>query len=287
MNYYDNNGSLVIEGLKDFNIEEILECGQCFRFAKLGDLKYSVTALGRVLTAEQKGDSLTLYDCTADEFEAKWRHYFDMDRDYGAIKEKISYNDDIMRSAVNYAGGIRLLNQEPYECLLSFIISQNNNIPRIKGIIAAMSDKYGTDGNFPTLEQLSDVTEDDLFALKMGFRNKYIYDAVHKLLAGEVRLDTLIDMPCDEAREELKKIKGVGNKVADCVLLFSLGHREVFPIDVWVRRVVSELYFDGEEQSLNAIADFARNKWGELAGYAQQYLFYYARSGSMGKQTNP
>lgn len=287
MNYYDNNGSLVIEGLKDFNIEEILECGQCFRFAKLGDLKYSVTALGRVLTAEQKGDSLTLYDCTADEFEAKWWHYFDMDRDYGAIKEKISYNDDIMRSAVNYAGGIRLLNQEPYECLLSFIISQNNNIPRIKGIIAAMSDKYGTDGNFPTLGQLSNVTEDDLFALKMGFRNKYIYDAVHKLLAGEVRLDTLIDMPCDEAREELKKIKGVGNKVADCVLLFSLGHREVFPIDVWVRRVVSELYFDGEEQSLNAIADFARNKWGELAGYAQQYLFYYARSGSMGKQTNP
>lgn len=287
MNYYDNNGSLVIEGLKDFNIEEILECGQCFRFIKLDDLKYSITALGRVLTAEQKGDSLTLYDCTAGEFEAKWRHYFDMDRDYGAIKEKISYNDDIMRSAVNYAGGIRLLNQEPYECLLSFIISQNNNIPRIKGIIVAMSDKYGTDGNFPTLGQLSDVTEDDLFALKMGFRNKYIYDAVHKLLAGEVRLDTLIDMPCDEAREELKKIKGVGNKVADCVLLFSLGHREVFPIDVWVRRVVSELYFDGEEQSLNAIADFARNKWGELAGYAQQYLFYYARSGSMGKQTNP
>lgn len=287
MNYYDNNGSLVIEGLKDFNIEEILECGQCFRFVKLDDLKYSITALGRVLTAEQKGDSLTLYDCTADEFEAKWRHYFDMDRDYGTIKEKISCNDDIMRSAVNYAGGIRLLNQEPYECLLSFIISQNNNIPRIKGIIAAMSDKYGTDGNFPTLGQLSDVTEDDLFALKMGFRNKYIYDAVHKLLAGEVRLDTLVDMPCDEAREELKKIKGVGNKVADCVLLFSLGHREVFPIDVWVRRVVSELYFDGEEQSLNAIADFARNKWGELAGYAQQYLFYYARSGSMGKQTNP
>lgn len=283
MNYYMDGKDLVVDGLRDFNIEEILECGQCFRFFKLGDLKYSIRALGRELTLEQTGNSLKLFNCGAEEFETKWRHYFDMDRDYGAIKEKISRNDSIMSAAVDYAGGIRLLNQEPYECLLSFIISQNNNIPRIKGIIASMSEVYGSEGNFPTLMELENVTPEELFALKMGFRNKYIYDAVHRLLSGEVSLDKLEDMPCNEAREELKKIKGVGNKVADCVLLFSLGHREVFPIDVWVRRVVSELYFDGQEQSLNTISDFARDKWGDLAGYAQQYLFYYARSGNLTK----
>lgn len=283
MNYYMDGKDLVVDGLRDFNIEEILECGQCFRFFKLGDLKYSIRALGRELTLEQTGNSLKLFNCGAEEFETKWRHYFDMDRDYGAIKEKISRNDSIMSAAVDYAGGIRLLNQEPYECLLSFIISQNNNIPRIKGIIASMSEVYGSEGNFPTLKELENVTPEELFALKMGFRNKYIYDAVHRLLSGEVSLDKLEDMPCNEAREELKKIKGVGNKVADCVLLFSLGHREVFPIDVWVRRVVSELYFDGQEQSLNTISDFARDKWGDLAGYAQQYLFYYARSGNLTK----
>ncbi len=283
MNYYMDGKDLVVDGLRDFNIEEILECGQCFRFFKLGDLKYSIRALGRELTLEQTGNSLKLFNCGAEEFETKWRHYFDMDRDYGAIKEKISRNDSIMSAAVDYAGGIRLLNQESYECLLSFIISQNNNIPRIKGIIASMSEVYGSEGNFPTLKELENVTPEELFALKMGFRNKYIYDAVHRLLSGEVSLDKLEDMPCNEAREELKKIKGVGNKVADCVLLFSLGHREVFPIDVWVRRVVSELYFDGQEQSLNTISDFARDKWGDLAGYAQQYLFYYARSGNLTK----
>lgn len=283
MKYTDNNGNLTISGLQDFNLAEILECGQCFRFEKEDELKYTITALGRTLTASQSGDSLTLYDCTEKEFKEKWHHYFDLDTDYAEIKRKISEGDEIMQAAVDYAGGIRLLNQQPYECLLSFIISQNNNIPRIKGIIAKMSEQYGTDSNFPTLEQLKDVTEEQLFALKMGFRNKYIYDAVKCLYGGGVQLDTLFDIDTDTARSELMKIKGVGPKVADCVLLFSLGHRNVFPIDVWVRRVISNLYFNGEEQSLKTIARFAEDKWGELAGYAQQYLFYFARSGEMDK----
>lgn len=283
MKYTDNNGNLRVSGLRDFNLMEILECGQCFRFEKEDELKYTITALGRTLTVSQSGDSLTLYSCTEKEFKEKWHHYFDLDTDYAEIKRKISENDEIMQAAVDYAGGIRLLNQQPYECLLSFIISQNNNIPRIKGIIAKMSEKYGTDGSFPTLEQLKDVTEEQLFALKMGFRNKYIYDAVKCLYDGSVQLDALFGMDTDNARRELMKIKGVGPKVADCVLLFSLGHRNVFPIDVWVRRVISSLYFNGEEQSLKTIARFAEDKWGELSGYAQQYLFYFARSGKMNK----
>ncbi len=284
MKYFNENNKLIVTDLSDFNLTEILECGQCFRFEKLDTLKYNISALGRVITACQpEENTLVLYDLTPEEFETKWSHYFDLETDYSAIKAEISQNDEIMSAAVAFAGGIRLLNQDPYECLLSFIISQNNNIPRIKGIISAMSSKYGTNGSFPTLDQLKNVTLDQLFELKMGFRNKYIYDAVKCLSNGTVQLEKLFNMDTHKAREELVKIKGVGPKVADCVLLFSLGHRNVFPIDVWVRRVISELYFDGQEQSLKTIADFAQNKWGPLAGYAQQYLFYFARSGQMEK----
>lgn len=270
-----------VSDLKDFNIAEILECGQCFRFEKMEDMKYKIFALGDEITVTQINNTLHIENCTGESFRKKWYHYFDLETDYGEIKEKISENDPVMQKAVTFAGGIRLLNQEPYECLLSFIISQNNNIPRIKKIIGAMSSKYGKNGRFPALEEMSCATEEELFALKMGFRNKYIYDAVQKLKKGEVRLESLFGMETPAARAELEKIKGVGPKVADCVLLFSLGHRDVFPVDVWVRRVMSELYFDGEEQSIKTIGEFAAEKWGSLAGYAQQYLFYYARSGNL------
>lgn len=271
-----------VSGLKDFNIKEILECGQCFRFEKLGDMKYKIFALGDEIVVSQADNNLHIENCTEEDFKKKWYHYFDLERDYGEIKKKISENDPIMERAVEFAGGIRLLNQEPYECLLSFIISQNNNIPRIKKIICAMSDKYGG-GRFPTLDEMSPATEEELFALRMGFRNKYIYDAVQKLKSGEVSLEGLSEAETQAARAELEKIKGVGPKVADCVMLFSLGHREVFPVDVWVRRVMSELYFGGEEQTIKTIGAFAAEKWGSLAGYAQQYLFYYARSGNLKK----
>lgn len=270
-----------VSGLKDFNIEEILECGQCFRFERLEHMKYRILALGEEIVVTQKGDSLFVENCTEENFHKKWWHYFDMDTDYGEIKRTISENDEIMARAVDFAGGIRLLNQEPYECLLSFIISQNNNIPRIKKIIGAMCERYGTQGRFPTATEMSSATEEELFALKMGFRNKYIYDGVQKILNMEVNLSELYGTETSKARAELEKIKGVGPKVADCVLLFSLGHRNVFPVDVWVRRVMSELYFGGEEQSIKTISAFAEEKWGALAGYAQQYLFYYARSGNI------
>ncbi len=284
MKIFIKNNDLIITELKDFNLREILECGQCFRFERLGDLRYTVTALGRTITACQQADTLTLYGCTEKEFKEKWYHYFDLETDYGEIKNTLSQNDEVMTAAIAYAGGIRLLNQDPYESLLSFIISQNNNIPRIKGIISAMSEKYGTEGAFPTLEQLLPVTAQELFDLKMGFRNKYIYDAVQCLSQKKVELHKLYTVDTDSARASLMQIKGVGPKVADCVLLFSLGHRNVFPIDVWVKRVMCQLYFNGREQSLKTISNFATEKWGNLAGYAQQYLFYYARS--TGLKTN-
>lgn len=286
MKYYEVNNSLIIEDAKCFNIEEILECGQCFRFEKIGELEYKIVAYGRVLNIMQVGNKVEMYPCCMEDFENIWKNYFDLGRDYSSIKNKISENDNIMKKAVEYAGGIRLLNQEPYECLLSFIISQNNNIPRIKGIIARMSEKYGTKSGelflFPTLEELNIASEEDLFELRMGFRAKYIRDCLDKLYSKEVDLNIINQLSTEELLKMLLKIKGVGQKVADCTMLFSMGRREVFPTDVWVKRVMEYLYFNGVETNIKDIHSFAKEKWGELAGYAQQYLFYYARSLKIG-----
>lgn len=285
MNYEEKEKSIVLKNIKDFDIEEILECGQCFRFEKLEEKHYRIVAMGRVLYIRQNGDTVEFYPCTKWEFENIWHYYFDLGTDYSEIKKIIS-NDDIMFSATEYAKGIRLLNQEPYECLLSFIISQNNNIPRIKGIIERMSEKYGKecDGKylFPTPEELADADVDSLFELRMGFRAKYIYDALQKLNSKEVDLHNADSMTTEELLNMLLKIKGVGQKVADCTMLFSMGRREVFPTDVWVKRVMEQLYFNKEETDIKTIHGFAKKKWGYLAGYAQQYLFYYARSLKIG-----
>jgi N-glycosylase/DNA lyase len=238
-----------------------------------------------VLIVEQKGDVTEFYPCTSEDFENIWKNYFDFDTDYIQIKKSLSQSDDIMKAAVEYADGIRILNQQPFECILSFIISQNNNIPRIKGIIANMAKKYGTACGekflFPTYEQLKNATVDDLFELRMGFRAKYIYDAVEKF-GGEICIEELLSLDTDEVRSRLMKIKGIGQKVADCSLMFSFGRREVFPTDVWVKRVMEYFYFDGEDTDIKKIHAFAKQKWGDNAGYAQQYLFYYARSLKIG-----
>jgi N-glycosylase/DNA lyase len=192
-----------------------------------------------------------------------------------------------MQKAVQYGSGVRLLNQDCYEALISFIISQNNNIPRIKGIIERMSERYGTRLGesylFPNVEQIGFADIDELSELRVGFRAKYIRDALDKLQSGEINLSELNSLNTEEARNELLKIKGVGRKVADCVLLFSMGRREVFPTDVWVKRVMEQLYFGGEDTDIKTIHSYAEKKWGKYSGYAQQYLFYYARSIQLGK----
>ncbi len=291
MNYCEINNTLIINDADSFNIEEILECGQCFRFEKIDELYYKITAYGKVLNIKQSGSRVEMFPCTEREFENIWKKYFDMERDYNEIKIAISQNDEIMKRAVEYADGIRILNQEPFECLLSFIISQNNNIPRIKGIIERMSEKYGSRLEcgclFPTLEELKNVSEEEFFELRMGFRAKYIRDCLDKLISGEVDLSKIDELDTEELLAMLLKIKGVGQKVADCTMFFSMGRREVFPIDVWVKRVMEHLYFEGQDTSVKNIHNFAKNKWGDYAGYAQQYLFYYARSlkiGTKGKK---
>lgn len=265
-----------------FNIKEILECGQCFRFEKMGEMKYKIIAYGKRLFIEQNENGILFYPCDEREFGDIWIEYFDLNTDYSRIKNNISV-DKTMKNAIEFAQGIRILNQDPWECLISFIISQNNRIPQIKKVIANISKKYGTkigeeDYAFPTPQQLKNATMEELSECKTGFRNKYIVDAVKKVVSGEICLEKFLEYETDECRQMLMSCKGVGQKVADCVLLFSLKRREVFPTDVWVKRVMSQFYFDGKEIQIKDIHKKSLKVWGELAGYAQQYLFYYARS---------
>lgn len=253
-----------------FSLSQTLDCGQAFRFEELANGRWGGVACNRYLELEITADqTVVLYDVNEKEFENIWRDYFDLDRDYSEIIEKISTNE-VLKNASEYGKGIRVLNQPPWETLCSFIISQNNNIKRIKGIISRLCETYGeeTPGGytFPTAEKLASLSPEDLAPLRAGFRAKYIIDAAKKVANGEVNLDTLKDLPYGEAQAELLKIKGVGPKVADCALLFSHRHIDAFPKDVWIKRALTVLF--GGELPKEAVP---------YAGIVQQYIFFYAR----------
>ncbi len=285
MEYIQKDEKIIMKNFDSFNIEEILECGQCFRFEKIENMHYKIIAYGKVLNIKQLDNQVEFYPCNKEDFENIWIDYFDLKTDYKKIKDSLK-NDEIVKKAIEYAEGIRILNQEPFECLISFIISQNNRIPMIKQVIKNISAKYGEQAGedyiFPSLEQLKKATPEELKLCKTGFRDKYILDAVENIDKGNINLQELFDMPSEKAKEELLKIKGVGTKVADCVLLFSLKKNDVFPTDVWVKRVMEYFYFEEKDTPIKEIHNFAKEKWGDLAGYAQQYLFYYARSEKIG-----
>lgn len=284
--YIVDNDKIILKNIDSFNIKEILECGQCFRFFKIDDMHYKIIAYEKVLNIKQNDDGIELYPCDEDELNL-WIDYFDLDTNYEKIKNKIN-TDDIMDNAIKYGKGIRILNQEPFECLISFIISQNNRIPMIKKVIQNISMKYGEKYSdeylFPPINKLKNATNDELRLCKTGFRDKYILDAIKKIEENDVNLKELFEKSTVQAKEELLKIKGVGTKVADCVLLFSLKKNDVFPTDVWIKRVMEYFYFDEKDTPIKEIHQFAKDKWGEFSGYAQQYLFYYAREEKIGNK---
>jgi len=287
MKYYEDNNSVIITGITDFNPEHTFMCGQCFRWDREDDRSYTGVAFSKAVNIYADGQNIIIKNITLKEFETDWKHYLDLDTDYLSIKE--SFSKDIHLSlAMNFGWGIRILNQEVFECLISFIISTQNTIPRIKKIVGTLSRMYGkeilysgkTYYSFPSLNDLKNITVEDLSPLKAGYRAAYIVDAVSKISSGEVCIDNLSDMPYADAKNELMKIKGVGPKVADCVLLFSCGKKEAFPIDVWVKRTMQSLYLN-KDASPNMISDFAGEYFGSYAGVAQQYLFYYARENKL------
>lgn len=271
MNVIYKNDSVVITEASSFNLEQTFECGQCFRWSKTDYSTYSGVAFGKALTISQNDTTVTLQGCNKNDFENVWYSYFDLDTDYDEIKDSLASLHPVLKEAQQYAPGIRILNQEPWEALCSFIISQNNNIPRIKGIIDRLCRQYGEpiDDNlyaFPTAEKLSRCTADDLAPLRSGFRAKYIVDAAAKTATNEINLHEIKKMPVEQARKELMKIKGVGPKVADCTMLYGMGKKECFPMDVWMKRAMDVLF-----------PNLTPEDFGTNAGIAQQYIFHYSR----------
>lgn len=274
MDYYYENNNVYIKNPECFDLKMTLDCGQAFRWQEIKDGVFEGVANDRFLRIEQNESEIILKDTSKNDFENFWYDYFDLKRDYKKIIEEISGNK-ILKDASNYGKGIRILNQDPFEALCSFIISQNNNIPRIKGIIMRLSEKFGEKikdnyYSFPKADVLSRLNEDDLSDIRMGFRTKYILDASKKVANGEIVLEKLFDLDYETAQEELMKIKGVGPKVADCTLLFSLKHFSAFPKDVWIKRAMELLFPNGLPK--------AYEKYG---GIIQQYIFYYARGGNL------
>ena len=258
-----------ISGVKDFDLAQTLDCGQSFRWAETDNGFYGI-AFDREVVMRLEKNTLYIDNCDEKEFDSIWKDYLDLDLDYGKIREELSELHPILKEAGEYASGIRILRQEPWEALCTFIISQNNNIKRIKGIVARLcesfGEKVGSGYTFPRAETLAKLEPDDLAPLRAGFRNKYIIDAAQKVASGEVNLEICRTLPYDEARAELMKIKGVGVKVADCALLFGMHRIEAFPVDVWMKRALEKLF-----------PDMIPSDFGEYAGIAQQYIFHYSR----------
>lgn len=264
------NNNAYISNLGSFDLSQTLDCGQAFRWEEKENGIWKGVAFNKYLELEKLNDgTIILYNTNEEDFNTIWCNYFDFDRDYQEIINTISTNE-ILKKAASFGSGIRVLNQEPWETLCSFIISQNNNIKRIKGIISRLCENFGEDMGsyytFPTAEKIANLNLDDLAILRSGFRAKYILDAAKKVANNEIDLYNLKNLPLDDARTELMKIKGVGPKVADCALLFSHRHIEAFPKDVWIKRAL-EVLFGGE------LPEEAK----DYAGIVQQYIFFYAR----------
>ncbi len=263
--------TLIFDKIQDLSLKETLDCGQCFRWKEREDGSFFGVVRGRAAAVHMEGDRLFIdgaKECDRD----LWADYFDLSLDYADVKEQLSVIHPEMASAARFAPGIRILRQEPWEALISFIISQNNNIKRITGIVDRLCAHFGDpigDGvfAFPTAEQLAALSPEDLMPIRAGFRHRYIIDAAQKTADGTIDLEQIRHLPYDAARQTLMQITGVGVKVADCVLLYGLHRLESFPLDVWMKRATATL-FDGMDPSA----------FGAYAGIAQQYIFHYARS---------
>ncbi len=258
-----------------FDLKNTFDCGQCFRWDENPDGSYSGTAKGKHLKIYRDGGVIVLENCSSDDFENIWRKYFDIDTVYDDIRKEIVELCPTLECAVKSIDGIRILSQEPWEALCSFIISQNNNIPRIKGIVSRLCESFGEPiecsgkkiYSFPSAETVSKLTPDDLAPLRAGFRARYITDAAQKVADGRVSLEKMYDAPIEECRRELMTIVGVGAKVAECTLLYGLHRLEAFPIDVWMKKALSTTFNGLDAGSL-----------GRYAGIAQQYIFHYTRN---------
>ena len=277
----------IVEDVGSFVPEHVFECGQCFRWNQDEDGTYVGVFGNNVVRVKKDGNSVFFRGVCEGNIAEVCQEYFDLNTDYDYIKNTLSNVDEYLKQSISYGHGIRILKQDLWETLISFIISANNNIPRIKMIIERICRKYGKKIEFENREyytfprpgELKNATVQDFRDLGLGFRDIRVYETVQKVLSNKINLKELEEeQNIQDLRNKLLEIPGVGPKVADCIMLFALKKYEVFPIDVWVRRVISELYFDKNEQKPQIIQKFAKEKYGNLAGLAQQYLFFWRRS---------
>ncbi len=281
----------ILQNPDSFKLVDIFECGQCFRWNIQEDGSYVGVIKNAVIKVKEENSSIIFTGTVRNgNFKEIINNYFDLNTNYSEYKQKLGKIDNYMKESIEFGDGIRILNQDLWECIISFIISANNNIPRIKKIIEKLSLNYGEkiefDGKiyytFPTPESLSNATVDDLRNMGLGFRDKRIFNTTKMILDKKVNLEELKKLDnTNSMREELLRLDGVGPKVADCILLFSLKRLDVFPVDVWVRRVINELYIHNENEekvNKNEIQALAREKFLGLSGIAQQYLFYYRKN---------
>lgn len=277
---------IVIKNLTDFSLVDTFDCGQCFRFNEEGKGHFIGVAFGKVAEFFMEEDNLVIKNISKEDFLKDWVLFLDLDRDYKKIKEELS-KDEVIKKAIEYGKGIRILKQDFFECLISFIISQQNNIPKIKKAIEGFCTLFGDEilyngkiyYTFPDYKKVKDITLKDLEPLKIGYRDKYIIDAVKKINDNEISYENLINMPYEEAKKSLLSINGVGEKVANCVLLFSLLKSEAFPVDTWIKKAMESLY----NLEVKEIPQYTKINFGKYSGFAQQYIFYYIRSQSKQK----
>lgn len=278
-----------IKNVNSFNLEHIFECGQCFRWNLEDDGSYTGVIRNNVLNVKEENDKIIFFGICEENINQLISGYFNLDTDYERIKNELSKIDEYLKKSIEFGSGIRILKQDLWEIIISFIISANNNIPRIKGIVERISKQYGREikyngksyYTFPTIEELSKASIEDLKKLGLGFRDKRIYETTKLFKEGIYNLDEIEKMEdTNKIRDILLELPGVGPKVADCILLFGLNRFDVFPIDVWVRRVMNELYIkkaDETKVKKEEIESLAKTKYAGLAGIAQQYLFYWKR----------
>ena len=269
-NYTVKNSNIHLSLSDSFNVALSLDCGQAFRWFQDGRGVWHGVAFERSLSLYQNDGEIVFLNTSEEDFLNIWVDYFDLNRSYNDLYE-IYKIDTNLANAIRTYPGIRVLNQDPWEALCSFIISQNNNIPRIKGIIDRLCVTFGQKlenklYTFPTAEKLAVLSVDDLAPLRSGFRAKYIIDAAQKVSDGTVDLSALEKMPTEKARTALQLIKGVGPKVAECVLLFSCRKADAFPQDVWIKRAMAEYYPNGLPEEILP-----------TCGIAQQYMFHSIR----------
>lgn len=284
---------IILNNVDSFNPEHIFECGQAFRWYREDDGSYTTIAYKKILNVLLEDENTVILNNTNEEdFKNIWIDYFDLNRDYSIIKNKLK-GDTTMEKAIDYGYGIRILNQEPFETMISFIISANNQIPRIRKSIEKISENYGeylgeykgkNHYSFPNPSELAKVKPEELREIaRVGFRDKRIYDTANIVNNREFNIEEAKNMDSIELRKSLMELPGIGPKVADCIMLFSFKRSETFPVDVWIKRVMEELYLH-EETKQKEIGIKAREIFGEYAGFAQQYLFYYGRENSIGKK---